>query len=112
METSQNDSKATTTATSLEYETSLGFKIVRMMQFVLGISGNILIIIVITKYKKLHLPGNIILISIAASDVITSINAPIVIGEEAAMKEGNSSWLTPFCYIRSFLCKYVAHFLF
>ena len=54
------------------------YHIVRFIQFIIGIIGNTLTCIIILKYKRLRTPSNILLWSIALSDIISCLIAPFI----------------------------------
>ena len=97
-------SNSTTSAFDANHYT-VDYHVIRMIQFLFGMAGNILIILVIIKYKKLHLSGNMILISIAIADILNNLIAPSEILADYFYKSKNDDGYIIICYFFTFIGK-------
>ena len=79
---------------------------VRLVQTIIGIIGNTMVIVIITKTKTMHTPANYILISLAGSDLVSSTFAPLLLILDQLKVNGVPSVWIPLCHFSLILAKY------
>ncbi|KAJ8303075.1 hypothetical protein KUTeg_019471 [Tegillarca granosa] len=102
-----NDGNGTTkTITNVIYYALL-FKVVSVLVssiiFIVGLIGNILVVIVVCRTKNMHTPTNCYLISLAVADSIVLISATLPSVPEPFFEVNEWPWGRPLCSILIFL---------
>ena len=95
----------TTNISTLDFsrEQPIPFLVLISVQFTLGIPGNILVVVAVVKHKKLWLPGNIILASLAIADTITLLAFVVRIAEYTLKVYHIFEIWIPMCYLSNYL---------
>ena len=99
-----NKSLGTTAVLDFEDEFSTAWHVVRNAETIIGQVGNILVIVVIFKEKRLHAPGNLILVSLAASDIVSNFHAPLMlILDQLKLGGGKLDIWIKLCYFATYI---------
>lgn len=101
------DGNGTTQATTNVIYYALLFKVVSVLVssiiFIIGLIGNILVVIVVCRTKNMHTPTNCYLISLAIADSIVLISATLPSVPEPFFEVNEWPWGRPLCSILVFL---------